>query len=222
MTRISKEPDVRRNELMDVAFEIFLEKGFEKTTINDIVNKVGVAQGLFYYYFNSKQEMLDVVLDRHIKNHMKLLKKIANNNQVNFQNRFQVFVDTFFGYGEKNELLAQKLHPDKNYIIHQKLIGKTIRSVTPLFLQLINEGVDEKIFNVPYPEEMLEILIPGMVNYVHRYYFCPKPEILSFKIEAAEEIIGRMLGVSKGFVKLNVEGEWMQIKQGDMEFNEEK
>lgn len=220
MVRISKEPDVRRNELMDVAFEIFLEKGFENTTINDIVIKVGVAQGLFYYYFNSKQEMLDAVLDRHINNHMKLLTNIANNNNLTFQKRFQVFVDTFFGYGEKNEQLAQRLHPDKNYIIHQKLIGKTIKNVTPLFLQLINEGMDEKIFNISYPDEMLEILIPGMVNYVHRYYFCPKHEILSFKIEAAEEIIGRMLGVSKGFVKLklNVEGEWMQVKQGDMEF----
>ena len=39
---------------MDAALELFVEKGFETTTINDVVKRVGVAQGLFYYYFGSK------------------------------------------------------------------------------------------------------------------------------------------------------------------------
>jgi AcrR family transcriptional regulator len=204
MARISKEPEERKNELMDVAFEIFLEKGFDDTTINDIVKRVSVAQGLFYYYFSSKLEMLDAVLDRHIDNHMKLLSNIANNNELEFQKRFQLFVDTFFGYGIKNEQFAHKIHPDKNYIIHQKLIGKTIKHITPLLLQLINEGIQEKIFNIPCADEMLEILIPGMIDYVHRYYFCQKPEIVNFKMEAAEKIIRRMLGSPDDYVKLNL------------------
>ncbi len=49
MVRISKDPEERKNEIVDAAEELFVTKGYEKTSISDIVKKVGVAQGLFYY-----------------------------------------------------------------------------------------------------------------------------------------------------------------------------
>jgi len=55
MTRIVKAPDVRRSELIACAQRLFYSKGYENTSVSDIVNEVGVAKGTFYYYFKSKQ-----------------------------------------------------------------------------------------------------------------------------------------------------------------------
>ena len=54
MTRIIKEADERRNEILDAAETLITEKGYSKTTIIDILNQVGIAKGTFYYYFKSK------------------------------------------------------------------------------------------------------------------------------------------------------------------------
>ena len=57
MKRISKAPDVRRQELLDTAMELFAQKGYEETSMGDIARAAGVAQGLCYRYFDSKQKL---------------------------------------------------------------------------------------------------------------------------------------------------------------------
>ncbi|MDI9229517.1 helix-turn-helix domain-containing protein, partial [Serratia bockelmannii] len=54
----TKPAEVRLDELMDAAQKLFIEKGFEATTISDIVRDANVAKGTFYHYFPSKNEML--------------------------------------------------------------------------------------------------------------------------------------------------------------------
>lgn len=57
--RFSKKPDERKNEILDAAEMLFGTKGYSKTTNNDILNEVGIAKGTFYYYFQSKEEVMD-------------------------------------------------------------------------------------------------------------------------------------------------------------------
>ena len=65
--RISKEHDVRRNEILDKAAGLFEERGYNNTTVNDILREVNIAKGTFYYYFKSKEEVLDAIIDRYLE-----------------------------------------------------------------------------------------------------------------------------------------------------------
>ena len=65
MARISKPPEERRQELIQAAQELFMQQGYEKTMVGDIVRRVGVAQGLFYYYFRSKQDIFLAVINQY-------------------------------------------------------------------------------------------------------------------------------------------------------------
>ena len=60
--RITKDPEVRRAELIAAARELFDKNGIENTQVSQIVKKVGVAQGLFYYYFRSKEDVVNQVI----------------------------------------------------------------------------------------------------------------------------------------------------------------
>lgn len=56
-----------REKIIDASWELFHEKGFGETTINDIINKADISKGTFYYYFRSKDNLLDTlseILDR--------------------------------------------------------------------------------------------------------------------------------------------------------------
>lgn len=65
--RITKEPEERRQELLDTAIQIFCEKGYEKTSISDIAKAAGVAQGLCYRYFPSKEALFDCAIGQYAK-----------------------------------------------------------------------------------------------------------------------------------------------------------
>ena len=53
--RVSKAPEIRRQELLDTAMAVFAEKGYETTTMRDIAMAAGVAAGLCYHYFQNKE-----------------------------------------------------------------------------------------------------------------------------------------------------------------------
>ena len=57
--RVTKEPEVRKQEILDTALKLFGENGYEKTSITDIAKAIGVAQGLCYRYFPSKEALFD-------------------------------------------------------------------------------------------------------------------------------------------------------------------
>ena len=63
--RITKEPEERKQEILDTAMRIFYEKGYEKTSITDIAKAIGVAQGLCYRYFPSKEALFDSAIDQY-------------------------------------------------------------------------------------------------------------------------------------------------------------
>ncbi|MBS3737331.1 TetR/AcrR family transcriptional regulator, partial [Candidatus Bipolaricaulota bacterium] len=54
-----KDPKTRKDELLEAAGELFLEEGYEDTSVNSIVESIGVSKGTFYYYFDSKQDVVD-------------------------------------------------------------------------------------------------------------------------------------------------------------------
>ena len=112
--RNSKTAQERRKEIMDVALQLFLEKGYEKTSIKDITEKMHIATGLFHYYFHSKEDVL--------------IECAALNSQMITE---ELELETFFdGKGnavEKiNLLMSQVLHnvSEKSKII--KLLLKTL------------------------------------------------------------------------------------------------
>ena len=63
--RITKGPEVRKQEILDTALKLFGEKGYEKTSIADIAKAIGVAQGLCYRYFPSKEALFDSAIEQY-------------------------------------------------------------------------------------------------------------------------------------------------------------
>ena len=77
LARIAKSPDERRHELIACAQKLFYSKGYERTTVGDIVDELGVAKGTFYYYFDSKLAILEAMVDEMIGQSVALLHKIV-------------------------------------------------------------------------------------------------------------------------------------------------
>ncbi|PGE94774.1 TetR family transcriptional regulator, partial [Bacillus pseudomycoides] len=77
-----KEYEERRKEILETAERLFLTKGYTKTTVNDILKEIGIAKGTFYHYFKSKEEVMDEIIMRIIKEDVTKAKRIVSNPDI--------------------------------------------------------------------------------------------------------------------------------------------
>jgi len=98
----SKKYEVRRQELIDIATKLFLEKGYDAVAVRDILDEVNGAQGMFYHYFKSKQEIFLEAMSQYIDKTIEDKVGILNDNRLTFIEKrdllLQISNDNFTGY----------------------------------------------------------------------------------------------------------------------------
>jgi len=202
MSRTVKNPDERRSEIIDIAEELFLEKGYEQTAVSDIVKKVGVAQGTFYYYFKSKGEVLNAVIDRHIEEIRVGLETIAARDDLSAIEKIVGFSTFLLKFNKDRKNLFDYIHEDRNAHLHLKFENAIPPVMIPLFGQIIKAGVSERIFNTKYPMEAALVIINSKLVLFERTYglegILGGPEE---RFNAAIDFIERILGAKPGIFK---------------------
>jgi AcrR family transcriptional regulator len=163
MTRIIKAPDVRRSEILDVTQRLFYLKGYEQTSIQDIITEIGIAKGTFYHYFSSKQDLLDAMIERMIEQTLQTVEPIVNDDQLNALEKFTQFFAYIESWKIENKTFLLEVlkvwHKDENAIFRQKMGVETTRAVAPVLAKIIKQGVVEGIFVTDYPEDLAEVIL---------------------------------------------------------------
>lgn len=157
--RVSKSPEERKKEILDVAEELFTTKGYAETTINDILQKIGIAKGTFYYYFKSKEDVMDAIVERFIEIGVRAAENIAQDSTLKAPEKiFQIIMAQNPDDSGKGKMI-EELHRVNNAEMHQKSLVETILKLTPILTEVIEQGIDEGTFNTPYPKETVEVLL---------------------------------------------------------------
>lgn len=157
--RVVKEAAVRRNEILDAAEQLFVTKGFDGTSINDILDRVGIARGTLYYHFKSKEEILDAMIERLTET---LLKKASQIAAQKDKPLLQRLTETMLALNVDSELgneILEQVHKPQNALMHQKMQGGLLVGIVPLFTSLIEEGIAQGICQTDYPAEAAEMLL---------------------------------------------------------------
>lgn len=203
MTRVTKKPEERKNEIMDTAEELFITKGFDFSAVSDIVKKVGVAQGTFYYYFKSKDEVLNAIMERYVDHLLGKVEIIAKNARLNAQQKLQDIIDVAFGFEIGKENMIENLYRKKNPAIYQQIMIRVINQFVPVLTEVISQGAEEGIFDTLYPREATEILLAGMAYQYNVTGVSPQGMYIYYKKgKAMEDIVERVIGARKGSLKL--------------------
>lgn len=165
MKRISKEPDVRRRELIDIGFEFYMKNGTGGFSIKDIVNSAGVATGLFYYYFKSKEQFVDEILNEFIVNNMEEIQHILNSEKLTVMQKMTESLETFWAFIEK--LAPYKNEDSFQTEQHFQLEQKVFMQMQPLIQQVIEDGVRTRIFNTDNPVLASGFILYGLSSIAH-------------------------------------------------------
>lgn len=157
--RIVKEAEERRNEILDAADELFDRKGYDGTSTNDILEKVGIARGTLYYHFKSKEDIMDALIERYNVRIISMAKKIAADKSIPVNERIVRTVMALNISGGSNDEIMNHIHKPQNALMHQKIQKVIINGVTPLLAEIIRDGIEQGVFSTPFPYESVEMLI---------------------------------------------------------------
>ena len=136
--RITKEPEERRQEIFDTALRLFGEKGYEKTTIADLANAIGVAQGLCYRYFPSKEALFDSAIDQYAA---VLAEQFAGQAQHSSLTLKEFIQKMPVGVEDKNTKYYAVFHGPQNKKFHNLLSLKTCEKLVPVVEELLQKAV---------------------------------------------------------------------------------
>lgn len=196
--RISKTPEERKTEILDAAEYLFTTKGYSVTTINDILKAVGVAKGTFYYYFPSKEEVMNAIVERFIDTEVKTAEVIAADTSLNAPDKIFRIMMTPSSQGQRKDKMIEELHDVGNAEMHQKSLIETIKQLTPILTKIIEQGISENVFTTPYPQETVEILLVSAEFIFDEGIFQWEPSEQIQKARAFIYILETALGAKQG------------------------
>ncbi|SCY22578.1 TetR/AcrR family transcriptional regulator [Alkaliphilus peptidifermentans] len=162
--RITKEYDERKNEILNAAEKLFDGKGYEKCTINDILKEVGIAKGTFYYYFKSKEEVVDAIVSRYKEVVVSRAEKILKNDNINPEEKLMHVFMAMRIKEEVNSDILDDMHKTENALLHQKALNQIVTAMAPILVKVIEEGIEKKVWSCRYPLQYMQIFLAASLT----------------------------------------------------------
>lgn len=163
MGRTVKSPDVRRAEILDTAQKFFYIKGYEQTSIQDIISEIGIAKGTFYHYFNSKPDLLDAVIERMTGQVLQALAPLVADPRLTALEKLNRLFDQIASWKNQNRKFLLDLlriwYRDENAILRAKAEAMSMERTAPLLARIIEQGNAEGVFSVEHPADTAEIVL---------------------------------------------------------------
>ncbi len=208
MGRTVKAPDVRRTEILDAAEHLISTKGYERMSIQDLLDHLQISKGGFYHYFDSKLALLEAILVRRQAELQQRFLLIVKDDQLSTLAKLQRFFDTLslWKTAQKELLLPllQVLYGDDNAMFRQKLRAIALQHTAPLLTAILVQGIEDGVVAVAYSDQTSEVILALVLDLGDAcagLLLSPKPDLLSRMerlVAAYTEAIARVLGLPDG------------------------
>ena len=188
----NKHPEVTEERILDVAQQLFLEKGYENTTIQDIVDGLGgLTKGAVYHHFKSKEEIMDAVEDRMFAENNPF-EAVRGRAGLSGLEKLREVVRLNQADAARAQMNLQAIPITRNPRVLAGLIESNRRTLTPYFAELLEEGNRDGSLHTAYVRELSE-LIPLLTSlWLLPSVFPATREELKHKFRFLGEMLQRM------------------------------
>ncbi|MGX9755543.1 TetR/AcrR family transcriptional regulator [Clostridioides difficile] len=159
----NKYPEVTVEKILEVSQRLFMEKGYDDTTIQDIVNELGgLTKGAIYHHFKSKEEIMDALGEKMFfdNNPFTIAKQ---RKELNGLQKMREVIKINHADADRAEISKHSIPVLKNPRILAGMIDTDRRLIAPLWLELIEEGQRDGSIHTSYAKELSELL-PLLTN----------------------------------------------------------
>ena len=198
MGRIVKDPETRRNEIMDAAQRLFEREGYTKTSVEAIIKEAGIAKGTFYYYFKAKQDILRAIVENIISQVEKYFISIVETEKLTAIEKLK---EMFIGSKKQetiNPFVMEIVHLPENRELQEELNIQTIKIIAPLITKVFAQGYKEGIFKEKASVESIQLILAGSQFVLDSGLFEWSAEKRIVFLQAIQKILEQIIGAKKG------------------------
>ena len=157
----NKHPEETVSLILDTAFRLFMEKGYERTSIQDIIDHLGgLSKGAIYHHFKSKEDILAAVVDRMTAESNHMLEEIRERTDLTGQEKLKTIFKESISRPVMDEMfmIVPNLH-DNPRLLHS-IFREAVELVAPQYiLPIIRQGISDGSIQTDYPAELAELII---------------------------------------------------------------
>jgi AcrR family transcriptional regulator len=226
MVRIVKEKEfaAKRNEILNTAQRLVFVKGYENMSIQDILDELEISKGAFYHYFDSKQALLDGLVERLVNEIQQVLRPIIAAKELTAVEKLQRYFSAGGRWKTDRKPLMLKLlrvwYTDSNALVRQKQQAEGMKQIAPGLVEIVRQGIAEGVFTTTYPERvggMLLGLSQGIADEMAELLLSENPPadallrleaIIGSYSEAMERVLGAPVG-SLVLADIDMLKEWL-------------
>lgn len=163
-TRVTKRPKERRQEIIETALELFSEKGYENTTIQDIVERMNVSPGLCYKYFRSKTEIFAATSEYYAMKAVEQMKVPVSEDTPAIE-KLSIFIERIFEYVMRHKEFEANYHAETE--IRASRLDHVAEQMVSAMLPIIEQGVNEGSFHCKDIPNTAKFLVFGLIHTFH-------------------------------------------------------
>lgn len=157
----NKHPEETVHLILDVAFRLFMEQGYEHTSIQDIIDQLGgLSKGAIYHHFKSKEDILVAVTDRMTAESNQMLAAIRDRSDLNGKEKLKTIFRESISRPVQNDIftVAPDFHNNPKLLF--SLLHDTIEEAAPNYiLPIIEQGISDGSIKTDYPEQLAELIL---------------------------------------------------------------
>lgn len=190
----NKYPEETINQILTVALNLFMQKGYEQTSIQDIINELGgLTKGAIYHHFKSKEEIWQAVIDHAFKGVDEMLSGIRDDKGLNGLEKLRKISQASLDNAARNELASV----GPNLLRNPKLLAAQIENIlekaVPVYIQpIIEQGMRDGSIRTEYPRELSEVLVILTNIWLNPEIIEASPEMMLHKVRFFDEILKGM------------------------------
>jgi AcrR family transcriptional regulator len=205
---------VKRDVFLDAAQRLILQRGYEGTSVQDVLQEASTSKGAFYHYFDSKADLLNSVVERMVEGALLSVQPVVDDPDLPATDKLRgLFAGIASFKTARKELLIALMEvwlSDHNAIVREKFGRVVVDRLTPIMASIIRQGHDEGVFDVNAPDDAARVFVSfllAMNKSTTELYLARQAGTISFDdvrrgLDAHVEALERVLGAPKGSISL--------------------
>ena len=191
-----KKGERRKQELLQIAYRMFISRGYENTSVDEIIEEADIAKGTYYYYFETKEQMLEEVIGMMIDQEMEAAGRILQ-AEIPVPQKIIGIISSLRPTQEERPIEGALMQPE-NIVMHEKIRKKIVEMAVPLLSKVVEEGIGQGIFACDNIAERVRMLLVISSSTFDEGCFTERD--IEVFIDMTEKLLGAESG-TMGFIR---------------------
>ncbi|MCG8502240.1 MAG: TetR/AcrR family transcriptional regulator [Firmicutes bacterium] len=204
---VSKDSETRKKEFLETAIALFIKKGYDVTSINDILKRINITKGSFYYHFQSKEDLVNQVVELFLADIYSITKTITSSSLGALEKLEAVYLEVA-NYRRENKKIYRDLYEllkkDGNHYIHSLYMQRVNVVYSGIIGDILRQGVEENVFEITDVEKTTEVFLLLMNLFKSKlstYYYAAsdvnQKDVIDIK-QFYQQMLEKILGAEEG------------------------